>query len=188
MSRLARDGTAEPVSRDQNLRRVRGQGNIYFPCSADYEQDWQPYPVDPYSAICDGHTYIWYSVRPNSNLSLSPTTLRDVATLRFENSATIPRGPVQAYEPGRCPHWDRPHVGRRGATPRVRRLRRDSLCREGVTWHGGLADGKALRHYRQREGKGNSNVVLPLQKRQCSLLVDDRPLFRIPNEPVRGFC
>ena len=26
--------------------------------SADHEQDWQPYPVDPYSAICDDHTYI----------------------------------------------------------------------------------------------------------------------------------
>ena len=58
MSRLTRDGTAEPVSRDQNLRHARGQGNVYFPCSADHEQDWQPYPVDPYSAICDDHTYI----------------------------------------------------------------------------------------------------------------------------------
>ena len=58
MSRLTRDGTAEPVSRDQILRRARGQGNINFPCSADHEQDWQPYPVDPYSAICDDHTYI----------------------------------------------------------------------------------------------------------------------------------
>ena len=58
MSRLARDGTAEPVSRDQILRHVRGQGNNPFPCSADHEQDWQPYPVDPYSAICDYHTYI----------------------------------------------------------------------------------------------------------------------------------
>ena len=52
------DGTAEPVSRDQILRHARGQGNIHFPCSADHEQDWQPYPVDPYSAICDDHTYI----------------------------------------------------------------------------------------------------------------------------------
>ena len=26
--------------------------------SADHEQDWQPYPVDPNSAICDDHTYI----------------------------------------------------------------------------------------------------------------------------------
>ena len=58
MSRLTRDGTAEPVSRDQILRHVRGQGNIHFPCSADHEQDWQPYPVDPYSALCDDHTYI----------------------------------------------------------------------------------------------------------------------------------
>ena len=47
--RLTRDRTAEPISQDQILRRERGQGNIYFPCSADHEQDWQPYPVDPYS-------------------------------------------------------------------------------------------------------------------------------------------
>ena len=53
MSRLARDGTAEPVSQDQILRRERGQGNIRFPCSADHEQDWQPYPVDRSLAICD---------------------------------------------------------------------------------------------------------------------------------------
>ena len=58
MSRLTRDGTAEPVSPNQILRHARGQGNINFPCSADHEQDWQPYPVDPYSAICDDHTYI----------------------------------------------------------------------------------------------------------------------------------
>ena len=58
MSRLTRDETAEPVSRDQILRHARGQENIHFPCSADHEQDWQPYPVDPYSAICDDHTYI----------------------------------------------------------------------------------------------------------------------------------
>ena len=57
MSRLTRDGTAEPVSRDQILRHARGQGNVHFPCSADHEQDWQPYPVDPYSAICDDHRY-----------------------------------------------------------------------------------------------------------------------------------
>ena len=58
MSRLARDGTAEPVSRNQILRHARGQGNISFPFSADHEQDWQPYLVDPYSAICDDHAYI----------------------------------------------------------------------------------------------------------------------------------
>ena len=53
------DGTAEPVSRDQILRHARGQRNIHFRCSADHEQDWQPYPVDLYSAIiCDDHTFI----------------------------------------------------------------------------------------------------------------------------------
>ena len=54
MSKLTRDGTAELVSRDQILRRERGQGNMYFPCSADHVQDWQPYPVDTYSCyMCD---------------------------------------------------------------------------------------------------------------------------------------
>ena len=58
MNRLTRDGTAEPVSRDQILRHARGQANVHFPCSADHEQDWQLYRVDPYSAIiCDDHTY-----------------------------------------------------------------------------------------------------------------------------------
>ena len=43
MSKLTRDGTAESVSRDQILRRERGQRIIHFPCSAaDHEQDWQP--------------------------------------------------------------------------------------------------------------------------------------------------
>ena len=39
ISRLTRDGTAELVSRDQILRRGRGQEK--FPCPADHEQDWQ---------------------------------------------------------------------------------------------------------------------------------------------------
>ena len=60
LSRLTREGTAESVSRDQIFSHARGQGNINFPCSADHEQDWQPYSVDPYSAICDDHTYSTY--------------------------------------------------------------------------------------------------------------------------------
>ena len=58
MSRLLRDGTAEPVSRDQILRRELGQGNIHFPCLADHKQGWKPYPVDPYSCYMCDHTYI----------------------------------------------------------------------------------------------------------------------------------
>ena len=56
MSRLTRDGTAEPVLRDQILRRERRQGNIIFSCSADHEQDWQPYPVHPYFCYMCDHT------------------------------------------------------------------------------------------------------------------------------------
>ena len=60
MSMLTRDGTAEPVSRDQIIRREQGQGNINFPYSADHEKDWQPYPVDPHSTIiCDDHTHLY---------------------------------------------------------------------------------------------------------------------------------
>ena len=62
MSKLTRDGTAEPVSRDQILRREREQGNINFPCSADHEQDWQPYPVDPYSCYMGNHTRTYLRV------------------------------------------------------------------------------------------------------------------------------
>ena len=53
-----RDGTAEPVSQGQIFRRERGQGNVHFPCSADYEQDWQSYPVDPSSADSADYTCI----------------------------------------------------------------------------------------------------------------------------------
>ena len=39
MSRLTRDGTVEPVSRDQILSRERGQEKKQFLCSTDHEQD-----------------------------------------------------------------------------------------------------------------------------------------------------
>ena len=58
MSGLARDGTAEPVSRDRIFRRGRGQGKNKIKCSDDHGQDWQPYQVDPYSAECADHTLI----------------------------------------------------------------------------------------------------------------------------------
>ena len=61
MSRLTRDGTAEPVSRNQIFRSERRQGNVIFPWSTDHEQDWQHYPVDPYPfAKCDDNTYTVY--------------------------------------------------------------------------------------------------------------------------------
>ena len=30
---------------------------MIFPCSTDHEQDWQPYPIDPYSCYMCSHTY-----------------------------------------------------------------------------------------------------------------------------------
>ena len=47
--------TAKSVSRDQILRRERGQKKMFF-LSVDPEQDWQPYLVDPYPALSD-HIY-----------------------------------------------------------------------------------------------------------------------------------
>ena len=57
MSRLTRDGTAEPVSRDQILRNERGQGSIHFPYPTDHMQDWQPYPFDSLSCYVFDLTY-----------------------------------------------------------------------------------------------------------------------------------
>ena len=59
ISKLTRDGTAEPVSPDQILRARTGTGEYSLSCSGDYEQDWRLDPVDPYSAICHDHTYIY---------------------------------------------------------------------------------------------------------------------------------
>ena len=61
MSRLTRDGTAEPVSRDQILRRGRGQRNIIFPVQVTTSRIGNLNPVDPCSAtvyVTTFHTYI----------------------------------------------------------------------------------------------------------------------------------
>ena len=77
MSRLTRDGTA--VSRDQILRHARGQGDIHFLCSADHEQDWQPYPVDPNSAIiCNDHTYYCYYTTVTAEIGRNPLSKHQI--------------------------------------------------------------------------------------------------------------
>ena len=58
MSELTPDRTVEPISREQILRRERGQGNIDFPCSPDHEQGWQSYPFDAHPAKSNDHTCI----------------------------------------------------------------------------------------------------------------------------------
>ena len=61
-SRLTRDGTAQPVSRDQILRRERGQGDNNFSCSASHEQDLATLPGWSILLLCvmTIHTYyVW---------------------------------------------------------------------------------------------------------------------------------
>ena len=68
MSNLTRDGTAKPVSRDQILRRERGQRNIHQLTTCRFGN---LYPVDPYSCFMCDHTcmcmyvciVITYSIR-----------------------------------------------------------------------------------------------------------------------------
>ena len=45
------------LSPETKFRLKRGQRNVIFPCSTDHEQNWQPYPVDPYpERFSIGHT------------------------------------------------------------------------------------------------------------------------------------
>ena len=83
MNRPTRDGIdCRTRLARSNSRRERGQENI-LSCSADHEQDWQPYyPVDPYSCyMCDHnirekptvimYTYInRYARTPESHLNV----------------------------------------------------------------------------------------------------------------------
>ena len=45
-----------------NSQARTGRGNINFPCRADHEQDWQPYPIDSYSCYMCDHTIDTYLV------------------------------------------------------------------------------------------------------------------------------
>ena len=57
----ARQDTAEPVLRDQILKRKRGQGNIHFPRSADHEQIGNRLIYTLLYEVCDDYVcmYIW---------------------------------------------------------------------------------------------------------------------------------
>ena len=71
MSRLTRNGTAEPVSRDQILGREREQGKNTFPFSADDEQDDNLIRLILTLAICHDHTSV-YTVYISLFFSLLP--------------------------------------------------------------------------------------------------------------------
>ena len=53
-----RDGQPN-LSCETKLSGANGDREIlFFLCSADHEQNWQPYPVDPFSATSDYYAYI----------------------------------------------------------------------------------------------------------------------------------
>ena len=88
MSRLTRDGTAEPVSRDQIFRCERGQGDIHFPCSADHEQDWQPYPVDLYSCynMCEDYDHTRHKYYNSTSSAVRAAGLQNSTLLYLQYS------------------------------------------------------------------------------------------------------
>ena len=154
MSRLTRDETAEPVSRDQILRRERGQGKNHFPCSAGHEQDWQPCPVDPSLAMCDDNTYIHTYIRRQvarhftrngtdqcqngSSKSLAPrreqprSTRIVVADLRPAPSATKPtnHAPIRFDQQAQVPQGHTSYKNKEIVTPRSRQLLH--VCLQGL--------------------------------------------------------
>ena len=67
MGSLTRDGTAEPVSRDQILRHERERGNVHFSCSADHVQDWHRL-IHTLAIFATIHTYI-LGIRFNISIS-----------------------------------------------------------------------------------------------------------------------
>ena len=78
--------TAEPVSRDQILRRERRQGENHFLFSDDHKEDWKPHPVDPQSDERADHKYTVFSVRLNTHKNDTETdTLAHFTELELED-------------------------------------------------------------------------------------------------------
>ena len=99
MGGLTRDGTTEPFSRDQILKRERGQGNIHFSCSADHEQDWQPYPVGPYSCYMCHHTIHSLNILDYVLRGITRTPYRAICTLPDKGDFGVLGGPLRWVTP-----------------------------------------------------------------------------------------
>ena len=65
MSRLMRDGTTEPVSRDQILRRERDREKLFFPVQLTTSRISNLTRLTLTLVICDDHTYILLVVGRN---------------------------------------------------------------------------------------------------------------------------
>ena len=90
------------------LARPNSQARIHFPCSADHEQDWQPYLVVPYSCYVFDHSYIhtktYYAV-----LGITPTNQSlSFFSFFFSFISLIADGPHH-YHPA-CGHEGSSHL------------------------------------------------------------------------------
>ena len=82
MSKLTRDGTVEPVSRDQILTRERGQGKIRFLVQPATSRIGNLTRLILTLAVCEDHTYIihtyvhntcdWYISRTGAAIDFDP--------------------------------------------------------------------------------------------------------------------
>ena len=79
MSRLTRDGTAKPVSRDQILRRERG--------SADHEQDCLLFILLLY--VMTKHCYLKKNLNASRSSEHPPVRGKDVKTFRWDHRLQI---------------------------------------------------------------------------------------------------
>ena len=91
MSGLTRDGTGWPnPSRETKFSGAnedRGKNIILF--ISDHEQDWQPYPVDPYhTAESTDHKYILVIVK-TYEYQLNANPARGVVTRRYDEGQRV---------------------------------------------------------------------------------------------------
>ena len=183
MSRLTRDGTtAEPVSRDRILRRERGQRNIHFPCSADHEQDWQPYPVDPY---CTMYIYvILYILHICTSIPRSVLFVCYVCMVTHTTARVWSRGQLNTgneYFPARVRAWEF------GLARRVRQSRPASACSSpypGWLWcllTGFLPSSAAASIYSFRTAKRHRVSPEFIGSRNCAPMA-----FTAESPPARG--
>ena len=111
MSRLARDGTAEPVSRDQIIRHARGQGNIIFPGQLTTSRIGNlTRLIHTLLYVMTIHTYIHTHRDPNRHKTLAWSTQprksetrrrqEDVLTKVYTvlRAASVPESVLQATE------------------------------------------------------------------------------------------
>ena len=100
--RLTRDRTAESVTRDQNIRRDPGQGNIHLPCLADTSRIGDRFISRQYSAVEN----MWWPCMQTKNATYSSLFLTSHLNLKLarEDYWYIPgSGHTVGWEPAIVP-------------------------------------------------------------------------------------